>query len=315
MNKKLIYFVIAGLMLFSGCNKDDDENESDDTTISDKEIVVKMTIYSGGDRYTGVDLGLDGKWVEEKITGPNYNKNEYTLYLTDLNTLPFPKDLTVNWGDGTETSSTSHDYTTSGTYQIVLKCKELRSLYIKADITDIDISQAVDLEYLRIENKRGYRDLKALNVSRNKKLKVLDYSEVDVPFVDVSNNTQLMYLDCSDRWNTEEEYPNMDFSKHTALRYLDCSEGGIKSLNIKGCKELIYLFASDTDLSDEMVNKIYNDLPQGKTWKGGGDYDHIDYSSKVLIGYYDRNDGHKWHDTGDISIAKRKGWNQYENYY
>lgn len=311
MNKKLIYFVIAGLMLFSGCNKDDDENESDDTTISDKEIVVKMTIYSGGDRYTGVDLGLDGKWVEEKITGPNY-KNGYTLYLTDLNTLPFPKDLTVNWGDGTETSSTSHDYTTSGTYQIVLKCKELRSLYIDGKVTGIDLSKAVDLECLYFHGGNYEYNLKTLDVSRNKKLKLLDYSETEVPFVDVSNNTQLMYLACSDRWNTEEEYPNMDFSKHTALRYLDCSEGGIKSLNIKGCKELIYLFASDTDLSDEMVNKIYNDLPQGKTWENDNG---ISYSSQVRIGYYDRNNGHKWYDTGDISIAKRKGWNQYENYY
>lgn len=304
MNKKLIYFVIAGLMLFSGCNKDDDENESDDTTISDKEIVVKINVNGDG----WIAFELDGNWVKKEII---YYNDPYTLYLTDLCKIPFPKDLTVDWGDGSETNSTEHEYKTGGTHQITLKCKELRSLYIDGKVTGIDLSKAVDLECLYFHGGNYEYNLKTLDVSRNKKLKLLDYSETEVPFVDVSNNTQLMYLACSDRWNTEEEYPNMDFSKHTALRYLDCSEGGIKSLNIKGCKELIYLFASDTDLSDEMVNKIYNDLPQGKTWENDNG---ISYSSQVRIGYYDRNNGHKWYDTGDISIAKRKGWTTHISY-
>jgi len=290
MNIKFLSWsvLIAGMTFFTGCSDDDENNEIDDATVSDKEIVVKMIIYSRS--YAGVDLELDGNWVEE-LRDYNYG---YTLYLTNLESLPFPDNLTVNWGDGTETNSTSHEYTKSGTYQITLKCKGLRSLYVEADLTDIDITQAVDLEYLKIaEGYDGYRyRLKTLDVSRNKKLKVLDCSEIYVPFVDITNNTQLMYLDCSEGWS--EKDLDLDFSKNTALRYLNCNSCSLKSLNIKGCKELIYLDASGCDLSDEAANKIYNDLPQGKTWKD----DRDSYSSYISIG-----------DSGDISIAKKKGWN------
>lgn len=182
-----------------------------------------------------------------------------------------------------------------------MKCKELRSLYVKADLTDIDISQAIDLEYLMLEEQRGGRKLKTLDVSRNKKLKVLDYSEIDVPFADVTNNIQLMYLNCSNR-DFEGEYIDLDFSKNTALRYLNCYWSGLKSLNIKGCKELIYLDADDCDLSDETANKVYSDLPQGKIWE---DDDNRTYSSQVRIGYHNTSNG-QYYKTGDISIATKK---------
>lgn len=306
MNKKLIYFVIAGLMLFSGCNKDDDENESDDTTISDKEIVVKINVDGDG----WIAFELDGNWVKKEII---YHNDPYTLYLTDLCKIPFPKDLTVDWGDGSETNSTKHEYKTGGTHQITLKCKELRSLYIDGKVTGIDLSKAVDLECLCFYGGRYEYNLKTLDVSRNKKLKLLDYSDTQVPFVDVSNNTKLMFLNCSDEFY-EDEYKNLDFSKNTELRYLNCYWRGVESLNIKGCKELIYVNVSECGLSDEAANKIYNDLPQGKTWKNEKDYSDNQYSSYITIGYYDRYGDQQWHDTGDISIAKRKGWTTHISY-
>ncbi len=310
MNIKFLnlFGLIAGILLLVGCSKDNEENGIDDTTVSNKEIIIKITIYSEGNRYSGVDLELDGNWVKDQIV--HYNE-AYTLYLTNLESLPFPDELIVDWGDGTTSNSTSHEYTQSGTYQITLKCKRLRSLYIKADLTDLDISQAVDLEYLILEEIRGNRKLKTLDVSRNKKLKVLDYSEIDVPFVDVTNNSQLMYLDCSDQGF--EEYPTLDFSKNTALRYLNCSWSGLKSLDIKECKELIYLDASDCGLSDEVANKIYSDLPQGKTWKTDED-DNNSYSSTVRIGYYDRYGDYQWHNKGNTSIATKKGWQTHYSY-
>ncbi len=302
MNIKFLslFVLIAGMTFFTGCGNDDENDGMDDTTFSNKEIVVKMAVYTRSGE--GVELELDGNWVEDEII---HYEEEYTLYLTNWKSLPYPKDLVVDWGDGTETSATSHEYTTSGTYQITLKCKELRSLYVEADLTDIDLSQAVDLEYLMLEERRGERRLKALDVSRNKKLKVLDYSGIDVPFVDVTNNTQLMYLDCADR-GFDGDYLYLDFSKNTALCYLNCSWSGLKSLNIKGCKELIYLDAGDCDLSDEAANQVYRDLPQGKTWE----YDGRTYSSTVWIGYYDRYGDGQWHNQGDISIATEKGWNK-----
>lgn len=296
----VILVLIAGMTFFTGCGDDDENDGMDDTILSNKEIVVKMAVYTGSGEK--VNLELDGNWVEDEII--HYNE-EYTLYLTNWKSLPYPKDLVVDWGDGTETSSTSHEYITSGTYQITLKCKELRSLYVEADLTDIDLSQAVDLEYLMLEERRGERRLKDLDVSRNKKLKVLHYSEIDAPFADVTNNTQLMYLDCSDRGFDGDDL-DLDFSKNTALRYLACCWSGLKSLNIKGCKELIYLNAGDCDLSDEAANQVYRDLPQGKTWKN----DYETCSSTVWIGYYDRYGDGQWHNSGDISIAMKKGWNK-----
>ena len=70
-----------------------------------------MAVYTRSGE--GVELELDGNWVEDEII---HYEEEYTLYLTNWKSLPYPKDLVVDWGDGTETSYTSDEYTTSGTY-------------------------------------------------------------------------------------------------------------------------------------------------------------------------------------------------------
>ena len=290
------HLLICALMgLFIACTDEEEEGgTTDNGSVSDKEIVVKMTVKVSSNET--VEIEFDGEDIDYELSSA---KRYTSLFLTDYESIPFPKDLTINWGDGTETSSTSHQFALQGTYVITLKCKELRILNIDDAIREVDLSQAVDLEYLSFGSRAS---IKKLDVSRNKKLKYLNASGQYPINVDVSNNTKLMYLDCN---YYEGEIGDLDFSKNTELRYLRFSCEGNEhkptSLNIKGCNELIYLSTDHSNFSDEMANKIYSDLPKGKTWE----YEHKEYSSFVNLDYSS---------IGDISIATQKGWtNRYND--
>ena len=65
MNIKFLslFVLIAGMTFFTGCGNDDENDGMDDTTFSNKEIVVKMAVYTRSGE--GVELELDGNWVED----------------------------------------------------------------------------------------------------------------------------------------------------------------------------------------------------------------------------------------------------------
>lgn len=287
----LNYFLIClFLSLFTACgdSNDDDEGTNDDGNISDKEIVVTMivkNVYSGR-----LEVGFE-------ISGYDWYEYGYvSQFLQDYKSIPFPKDLVVNWGDGTETNSTTHEYA-PGTYQITLKCRELQILRIKGygfTVKEMDLSQALDLGYL------GFAEIsisKPVDLRYNKKLKFLGIGKMaEAPLMDVSKNTALMCLDFD--WIIGK-VGDLDFSKNKELRYLnlsDCSNyngNGVTSLNIKGCNELVYLRVDEFTDNDEAANQVYRDLPQGKTWM----YGDREYSSYVEL-----------RGGGDDSIAEQKGW-------
>lgn len=295
--KKCVWFnhvLICSVMgLLVGCTDEEDGGTFGNGSVSGNEAEVKMLVDVGRDSL--VKLWLDGEEM------PNLRGAYVSQFLTDYETIPYPEDLVINWGDGTETRSNIHQYAVGGFYQITLRCKGLRSLYTDADVKELDLSQAVDLEYLCLEGSRA--SIKKLDTGRNKKLKYLNTYYADAIHVDVSYNTDLMYLAC----NYFEGKPGgLDFSKNTKLRYLKFScegnENKPDSLNIKGCDELIYLSVDKADFSDEVANRIYNDLPRGRSWE----YEYREYSSYVDLGY-------KWEDNtyvsiGDVSIAEQKGW-------
>lgn len=278
--------------LLVACTDEEEENgTTDNGSISENESVVKMTVdVRGNDKILKIEL--DGDRFNERW-GEDFKGDHIETY----ESIPFPKDLTVNWGDGTETNSNTHQYAVEGKYQITLKCQELRSLYINNRVKDIALSQAKDLEYLNIDNYKDI-ELKSLDISANKKLKFL--SIYGAPLIDISVHSDLIYLLCN---SIQGELGKLDFSKNTKLQYLYLScENEITSLNIKDCKELVYLRMAYADISDETANKIYNDLPKGKTWT----YDEREYSSYIFLGYKKENNGNT--PVGDISIAKQKGW-------
>lgn len=287
----LNYFLIClFLSLFTACsdNNDDEGGTNDDGNVSDKEIVVTMIVEN---KYYD-DLHLE---VGFEISG--WSEYEYvSQFLQDYKSIPFPKDLVINWGDGTETNSTTHKYAIPGTYQVTLKCKGLQILRIRGNgftVKEMDLSHVVDLEYLAFER---VEISKAFDLSRNKKLKFLRLDS-NTPLIDVSKNTALMCLElCYVRGRAID----VDFSRNIELRYLYFdSEYDVSSLNIKGCNELIYLEVRST-LSDEAANQVYRDLPQGKTWT----YGVKEYSSYIDL-------GGRGQFVGDVSIAEQKGWKTY----
>lgn len=305
------HLLICALMgLFIACTDEEEEGgTTDNGSVSDKEIVVKMTVEVSSNET--VEIEFDGEDIDYELSRFSDKKGYTSLLFKDYETIPFPKNLTINWGDGTETNSTSHQFALRGTYVITLKCKELRILSTDAPVREMDLSQAVDLEYLCF-GKGSQAAINTLDLSRNKKLKMLNTSGAEAMFIDVSNNKNLVYFDCNLRVRKDEK---LDFSKNTELRYLEiwCLENDNKpsSLNIKGCNELIYLHTYNSSFSDEMANKIYNDLPKGKTWE----YDNKEYSSYVNVGTRYKNfDNFEQIPIGDFSIATQKGWtNRYND--
>lgn len=300
----LLVCVFIGL--FTACSDNNDKNDDsadDNGSVSEKEIVVKITVEAASKRQ--IKLGIDGTC----ISGAHWTEYGYVFpSLKNYRTLPFPKDWIVNWGDGNETNSTTHEYALSGIYQITLRCRELQILCIEGyefSLKELDLSQAIDLEYLGFVIEIS----KAFDLSLNKKLKFLGTAYYDsTPLIDVSNNTALMYLELNDIIGQAND---LDFSRNTELRYLyfscESHDYKVSSLNIKGCNELIYLKAENANLSDEIANQVYRDLPQGKTWTVGDQ----EASSYINLGYrYDYVSGES-HPIGDISIAEQKGWKVY----
>lgn len=304
----LLVCVFIGL--FTACSDDNDKNNDstdDNSSVSEKEIVVKITVEAPTKSL--IKLGIDGTCISKNHWNYYGYNGSVSPFLKDYKTLPFPKDWIVNWGDGTETNSTTHEYALSGTYQITLKCRELQILCLESSHTtfslrELVLSQAVDLKYLAFIN---IEISKAFDLSRNKKLKFLaSDNHGSTPLIDVSNNTALMCLDLN---NITGQASDLDFSKNTELRYLCFSNednNNISSLNIKGCNELIYLKAEH--ISDEVANQVYRDLPQGKTWTVGD----WEYSSYIDLSGYISGEGRFQHPIGDISIAEQKGWRTYQ---
>ncbi len=86
----------------------------------------------------------------------------------------------------------------------------------------------------------------------------------------------------------------MDVSKNTALEELQCKDNQLTSLDVSGCTALKSLQCYNNQFSASAMNKIYNDLPQGRV-----DEDGIRSTLRC-------------NRLGDYSIAERKGWNVYE---
>lgn len=187
--------------------------------------------------------------------------------------ISFPTDLLINWGDGSMTSSNSHYYDNSGTYNVTIQAKNLKwfelSGYNGCSVRTIDFKDCNSLLGIELYNK-------------------------DLTSLDVSNLKALTYLDCYDN-----DLTSLDVSGLKALEHLECDYNDLTSLDIKGCPSLIYVSCSNNDLSAEALNKIFNDLPQSKP-----EIDEYGDETYSII-YFARNPGSN---TCDKSIAEKKGW-------
>ena len=83
---------------------------------------------------------------------------------------------------------------------------------------------------------------------------------------------------------------SLNISKCTALKDLYCSGNQLTSLDISKNTALESLYCYHNQFSASAMNKIYNDLPQGKV-------DEYGERSRLIC-----------NKLGDYSIAENKGW-------
>ena len=253
-----LMLVVLGAAALVSCSKDDD-----DDVLRDGEGVITFVTKAkslpseggGGEDYLCLETFNEG----EKITvdwGDGWGEEEYVSVKEE-----------DEEGDGEEVwyeIHAKHTYTdgkSSHTVTVRGKIKDCDISYCEA--TSIDATKCPALEYLGCY----FNQLTSLDVSGCTALKYLSCDNNQLTSLDVSKNTALESLDC--RWN---KLTSLDISKNTALHRLECY---------------------GNQFSASAMNKIYNDLPQGR------------------VNEYGERSKLECDKLGDYSIAKKKGWNVY----
>lgn len=148
------------------------------------------------------------------------------------------------------------------------KLSNVKSLSITGtDIEKLNISPAVNLERLVIDNNKK---LKEFDFSNNSKLKILSYSGTPLGWMDYSALPELYYLDCSnsnvDSYLTisgenlknikmldisgNNEIQTFYINTFPKLESVNCSRCGITNLNFNGVKELQFFKGSYNRLKE-----------------------------------------------------------------
>ena len=240
-----LLILIAGMSLFAGCSKDDGVSPDDPNALR----TIKLSVEASYSRTINLEL-----------KNSNYN-------------VSFPTDLFIDWGDGSTTSSDSHEYSTLGTYNVTIQAKNLK--WFGSD--------------------RG--EIQQIDVKDCNSLVGIDLHDNDLTSLDVSGLAALESLDCS-----SNDLSTLNLKGCSALKELDCSNNDLTTLDVSGLAALESLDCDSNDLSAEALNQIFKDLPQGKTFE-----DKYGNTKQSTINIY----GNPGKDTCDKSIAEKKGWKIY----
>ncbi len=92
------------------------------------------------------------------------------------------------------------------------------------NLTEIDISQNVNLEILKIEGN----NINDINFSNNTLLREVNISSNNLSILDLSNNQNLETLRCNDN-----QLENLDFSNIQNIGYLNCSNNSLLNLDLR----------------------------------------------------------------------------------
>ncbi len=233
------------MSLFAGCSKDDGVSPDDPNALR----TIKLSVEASYSRTINLEL-----------KNSNYN-------------VSFPTDLFIDWGDGSTTSSDSHEYSTLGTYNVTIQAKNLK--WFGSD--------------------RG--EIQQIDVKDCNSLVGIDLHDNDLTSLDVSGLTALEYLNCY-----YNDLSTLNLKGCSALKELDCSNNDLTTLDVSGLAALESLDCDSNDLSAEALNQIFKDLPQGKTFE-----DKYGNTKQSTINIY----GNPGKDTCDKSIAEKKGWKIY----
>jgi len=144
---------------------------------------------------------------------------------------------TIDWGDGTSGSETSHTYSATGTYEVTIYGEDELMCPVSALIlnifgvliTQIDVQKALQLRELNVSAPSYWLSVGIihLDVSNNTALTSLDCSFNQLTNLDVSNNTALTSLDCS-----FNQLTHLDVSNNTALTVLNSGGNQLTNLDV-----------------------------------------------------------------------------------
>lgn len=214
------------------------------------------------------------------ITMTTFNEINYPFYFyTAQNEV-----ITIDWGDGIIEEYRTVKKEKDDLVEYVISARHSYSqkrghtIKVTGKLTGLDCT----------DNK-----LTSLDISKCRSLQELDCRYNDLTSLDVSRCVLLREL-----WCHGNEITSLDISKCTALTGLLCSSNQLTVLDISKCTVLTRLECDDNSLSSDALNKIFNDLPKGKTWE---EYNNK-YQSTIYI------NGNPGTETCDWSIAKNKGW-------
>lgn len=274
MKKLLMLLLVAfATMCCVSCSDDDDDKNKDfpQEDPNDPNIVRTITLTINVTYpYTTIEFGLNANFSDSTI-----------------GKLPFPQELSIDWGDGSITHSNSHKYEVKGKYNVVISAKNLKwfsSCYGDSYITTINLKECNSLVGLYLElqgvyeiNVAGFTELKYLRLEYNDNLSSLNIDGCD----------KLKYCYCIGSDGCELKSLNIDDCKN--LKILELSRCSLKELNIPQGNLLENLDLSSNELDANTLNKIFEDLPQVENG---------------YIRIYD-NPGTA---TCNKSIAENKGW-------
>ncbi|MDE7074334.1 MAG: hypothetical protein K2O69_04700 [Odoribacter sp.] len=203
---------------------------------------------------------LNGEGEEGVITMVT-KKNRIMLYVDSFKE---GETITIDWGDGT--------------------IEEFKTYANTSNYSDYWT------DYL----EHSYSNNNPHTIKIKGSIKALNSNNNDLTLLDVSRCTALTRL-----WCYSNNLTSLDVSKNTALTLLNCNNNNLTSLDVSKNTALTEeLVCSYNNLSATVLNKIFNDLPQGK-------YDEYGLPARIHI-YY--NPGSE---TCDTSIAENKGWTVY----
>ena len=257
--------------MFTACSKDDDTDPFD----AGGEGVITMTV--------------DGMNIDFEV-----------------GTAKVGEIITIDWGDGQTQEYKSvkvvddeeiwhgieaeHTYSQTSTHAIKVSGALTELDCGETELTSLDVSKCTALTVLDC----SYSQLTSLDVSKCTALTYLSCGYNELTSLDVSKNTALVVLYCG-----ATQLTSLDVSKCTALTALACYRNQLTSLDVSKNTALQEIECEGNEFTSTALNKIFTDLPKGKTWV---DEDGYTRQSNISVGH---NPGS---DTCDKSIIENKGW-------
>lgn len=225
-------------------------------SVSDKANVgVPICIFAEpADGYKFKSVTVNGEEIEEDwfvINGPSTIKVNFTLvdksisFTTDKagRTMQFSlaadapnTKIAIDWGNGSRqeavigNSSTYIDGTSAG-----------ETITIYGDVTHANFESYELPNTDLIDN-----EITSIDLSKNDGLRELCVYGNPLTSLDVTNQKNLVYLDCAACYELTE----LDIAENAQLAYLDCHANKIGSLDLSNCSGLVELNAGNNELTE-----------------------------------------------------------------